>query len=77
MGTPTWPVFLGTGMFGIGGLFAALGISSDKALMACDGLVFMVVGALTLVNAASARVRAEPLQRIDNLERRLSDKGDT
>jgi hypothetical protein len=77
MSTPKWPVFLGMGMFGIGGLVVTVGIVSGNALMACDGLVFFVLGALGLANAATAHVRAELLQRIDNLERRLSDKGDS
>jgi hypothetical protein len=36
----------------------------------------MVVGALSTANAATARVGAELLQRIDNLERRMSDNSD-
>ena len=77
MGMSKWIGPLGIGTFGIGSPVAAVGVSSRDAPLACAGLVLMVLGALSMANAAMARVRAELLQRIEKLERRLSDKGDT
>jgi hypothetical protein len=77
MGTPKWIALLGTGMFSVGGLTSAVGILSGNALLACAGLVFMVIGAMSMANTYTASVRADLLQRIETLERRLSNEVDT
>jgi hypothetical protein len=52
-----------------------LGISQGEPTAACAGLVFLSIGGLSMANAYTGRVRADLMGRIEELERRLNDKG--